>query len=140
MRTLFIAAPAAFFLLTSNATAQTTDYPLAGPTAVPTVQVTAVPKVYSVSDGETEAISGAYSMSNGWRLKVEPARDGILAQIDKQHKMHLIALSADKFVTADGNVALEFNRGPDRDSMQMSYVPTSNIAEVIVIGSTLAKR
>jgi hypothetical protein len=140
MRTVFIVVPAVFFLLASNASAQSKDYPITSSEAMPTVQVTATPRVFQISDGDTEAISGTYRISNGWRLKVEPARDGIVAQIDKQHKMRLIALSADKFVTADGNVAMEFNRGPDRDSMQMSYVPSSNIAEVIVVGSTLAER
>jgi hypothetical protein len=54
--------------------------------------------------------------------------------------MRLIALSADRYVTADGNVAMEFNQGTFGDDMTMSYVPSSRLAERIVIRSTVAAR
>jgi hypothetical protein len=126
-------------LLASNASAQAGNYPPGDATPLSTVQVTAPIQGYNIASAETDAVSGAYALSNGWRLKVEPTYDGIVARIDRQRAMHLIALSPDKFVSRDGNVSMEFNRGADRDEMQMSYVDP-RLAQVVVVTSTLAQR
>jgi nitrogen fixation protein len=104
------------------------------------VQVTAPPHAVRVSDEQTRAVSGAYALSNGWRLHVRPALNGVVARIDDQKPMRLIALSPDKYVTRDGNVAMEFNRGADGDEMMMSYVPDPRLAEVVVVTSAMASR
>ena len=87
-------------------------------------------------DYEAEAISGAYAMSNGWRLKVDPSSDGIVAQIDKHTPMRLHAVSRDQYVSRDGNVSMSFNRGQRGDDMLMSYVPDARTAQVVVVTAT----
>lgn len=135
MKTLYLALPVAMILVAPNAGAQSKDYPATDSATLPTVQVTAPPRTVHVSENETAQISGAYQMSNGWRLKVGPARDGIVAAIDRERPMRLVAVSADKYVTRDGNVTMEFNRGADGDEMMMSYVPRSNLAAVVVLST-----
>jgi hypothetical protein len=142
MRTLFMAIPLSLLLAAShaNAQSQSQDYPLTDTAPVSTVRVTATAPGVFVTPDQTDQIKGNYAMSNGWRLKVQPATRGIVATIDNERPMRLIALSADRYATADGNVAMEFNRGDSGDDMTMSYVPSSRVAEVIVIGSTVASR
>lgn len=143
MRALSIAIPAALLLCltASNAGAQAGNYPATDNSAVSTVQVTAPAPTFRIWDYQAEAVSGAYAMSNGWRLKVTPDRDGIIAQLDKQKPMRLIALSPDRFVSRDGNVSMTFNRGPYQEDMLMSYVPSSGLAsEAIIMTATLAQR
>jgi hypothetical protein len=89
---------------------------------------------------EAETISGGYAMSNGWRMKVDPSSDGIVARIDKQRPIRLVALSPNLYATRDGNVSMEFNRGQYGDEMLMSYVPESRTAQVVVVTTTLARR
>jgi hypothetical protein len=140
MRYLFLALPASL-LLASSALAQTEQYPTTDTESISTVQVTAPPAQFHPWTDQLEAVSGKYAMSNGWRLKVEPASDkGIYASIDRQQPMRLIAVSADKYVSRDGNVAMEFNRGAGGDEMLMSYVPNPRVAQVIVVRATLAQR
>ncbi|WP_156116633.1 hypothetical protein [Massilia sp. 9096] len=140
MRTLYLAIPVCLVLAAPNAGAQSKDYPATDSTSLLTVQVTAPPQAIHVSEDETMPISGTYAMSNGWRMHVQPARDGIVAKIDKERPMRLLAVSADKYMTRDGNVVMEFNRGRDRDDMMMSYVPTSNLAAVVVMTANVASR
>jgi hypothetical protein len=58
--------------------------------------------------------------------------------------MHLIAESPDRFVSRDGNVIMEFNRGDERDDMMMSYVPSDvadpRLAQMIVVTAKMAQR
>lgn len=140
MRPLSLALPASLLLLSFNAAAQTEHYPLTEPAPISSVQVTAPAPEFRPWSDELEAVSGKYAMSNGWRLQVEPASQGIVARIDKQHPVRLVALSPNKFVSRDGNVAMEFNRGEAGDQMLMSYVPDPRVAEVIVVRATLAQR
>ncbi|MGJ7914312.1 hypothetical protein ACI48D_02375 [Massilia sp. LXY-6] len=142
MRPLSMAIPVSLLLLllASQAAAQSRDYPLTEPAQVSTVRVTAPVRGYFVTPGEADEIKGRYAMSNGWQLDVRPASRSIIARIDNQGPMQLIALSADKFVTADGNVTMEFNQGGFGDEMTMSYVPSSRVAAMIVIRSTVAAR
>ncbi|WP_020652623.1 hypothetical protein [Massilia niastensis] len=142
MRPLSLALAASLLLLASNAGAQSGSYPATGTTPSSTVQVTAPAPGFQFWEYQAEWISGAYAMSNGWRLKVDPSSTGIVAQIDKQRPMKLIALSEDKFVSRDGNVSMEFNRGAQGDEMLMSYVPDdpSLAHQVIVVKATMAQR
>jgi hypothetical protein len=142
MRTLSLILSPCLLLLASGASAQTQHYPLTEPESISRVEVVAQSKSFQFREYEAEAISGAYAMSNGWRMKVDPASDGIVAQIDKQRPIRLVALSPDRYASADGNVSMEFNRGPLGDDMLMSYVPDSRTAQVIVVTAktTLAQR
>ena len=140
MRSLSLVLPACLVLSAANAGAQSSHYPLNESESMSTVQVTAPTQTYQIRDDEVEWISGAYAMSNGWRMKVEPAQDGIVARIDKQRPIRLVALSPDRFVSRDGNVSMEFNRGAQGDEMLMSYVPDPRLAQVIVVKATLAQR
>ena len=140
MRALFIALPVSLLLTASHAIAQSHDYPLTDTASGSTVFVTAPPKAIFVAPSDTDAIKGAYEMSNGWRLDVKSASKGIVARIDDQRPMRLIAVAPDRFVTADGNVEMQFNQGDFGDNMTMSYVPSSRLAERIEIRSTVAAR
>lgn len=141
MRVLYLAIPVSLLMIAPNVGAQSRDYPATEGTALVTVQITALPQAVRLADDQAESVSGNYKMSNGWRLNVKPTRDGIVAQIDRERPIRLIAVTPEKYVSRSGDVAMEFNRGADRDEMMMSYVPSSNLAVVISIGSTtLASR
>jgi hypothetical protein len=145
MRPLSLALPLSLLLLAPSAGAQSGNYPVTDNVPISTVEVTAQPRPeVRIWDYQSDAVSGAYALSNGWRLKVQPARDGIVAQIDKQHPMRLIAQSPDRFVSRDGNVIMEFNRGDSGDDMMMSYVPRDvtnpNLAQIIVVTAKMAQR
>lgn len=139
MRTSYLAIPLTL-LLAAQAGAQT-SYPSASPSS--TVQVTAPAPTYKLWPHEEERVTGAYALSNGWRLGIEPSRGGIEARIDKRRPIRLVALSADKFVSLDGNVEMEFNRGTHGTDMTMSYLPESSdprLAQRIVVKATMAQR
>lgn len=148
MPSLSLTVPASLLLLASSAgvqAAQTaqTDYYLSTQSGVTTrVQVVAPAQPFVFHDGDAEWISGAYAMSNGWRLKVDPSLDGIVAQIDKRHPIPLVAVAPDRYVTPDGNISMEFNRGAHGDEMLMSYVPDARTMRVVVLSSStrLARR
>jgi len=123
-------------LLASSAGAQTQDYPSTESGSISQVQVVAPSPSFQFRDYEAEAISGGYAMSNGWRMKVDPTSDGIVAQIDRQHPIRLVALSRDLYASRDGNVSMEFNRGALGDEMLMSYVPGSRTGQVAVVTVT----
>jgi hypothetical protein len=139
MRRLLLMLPASL-LLAAHAGAQNQAYPLTEPAPTSRVQVMAPAQPYQFWDYEAESISGAYAMSNGWRMKVDPAADGIVARIDKQRPIQLIAVSRDQYVSRDGNVSMAFNRGERGDDMLMSYVPDTRMAQAIVVTATLAQR
>jgi hypothetical protein len=140
MRISFLAIPVSLLLVASHANAQSHDYPLTESSSVSTVHVTGPLRGVFVTPDQTDQVKGNYAMSNGWSLHVRPASRGLVAKIDDEPPMRLIAVSADRFVTADGNVAMEFNQGIFGDEMTMSYVPSSRVADRIVIRSTLAAR
>jgi hypothetical protein len=146
MRPLPLILCPALLLAASAAGAQTQaqgqDYPRTEPESISQVQVVAPSQTFQFRDYEADAISGGYKMSNGWRMKVDPASDGIVAQIDKQHPIRLVALSRDLYATRDGNVTMEFNRGPLGEDMVMSYVPGTRTAQVVVTSTSarLAQR
>jgi hypothetical protein len=132
--------PVSLLVVASGAGAQAQQPPQTEPGSVSQVQVTAETPQFQFRDYEAEAISGGYKMSNGWRMKVDPSADGIVAQINKGHPMRLVAVSRDLYVARDGNVTMEFNRGAQGDEMLMSYVPDSRTAQRVVVTSTLAQR
>ncbi len=140
MRPLPLAIAAALLLLVADAAAQTRNYPVTGDSSISSVQVTAPARTMRVYQEHLDAVRGVYALSNGWRLKVGAAAGGITAQIDRQPAMHLVALSPDRYVSRDGNVTMDFNRGDTGDDMLMSYVPDSRVAQVIVVKATLAQR
>lgn len=125
MRSTSLMLCPALLLVATGASAQAQDYPLTEPESISRVQVVAPPQTFQFREYEAEAISGGYRMSNGWRMQVDPSADGIVARIDRQRPIRLLALSRDLYASRDGNVTMEFNRGPLGEDMLMSYVPSS---------------
>ena len=138
MRPLSLLLPASLLLLASSALAQTQPYPQTAPLS--TVQVTAPARTVWIDRDQARELAGSYAMSNGWHLKIRPAVRHIDAAIDDQPPMRLMSVGEDKFVSADGNVTMEFNRGQAGDEMLMSYRPDPRLAQVVVISSRLAQR
>lgn len=139
MRRLLLAVP--LLLVSAYAGAQSRDYPLrSDESSISTVEVTAY-RPLNISS-ERESVKGIYALSNGWGLKVEPTRAGIVARIDDEPPMKLAAIPGNKFRTRDGNVEMQFNLGPYGDDMTMSYVPRSDVAARVTVGTerTLASR
>jgi hypothetical protein len=137
---IYLAAPLAMAQSQPQPQSAAQDYPMISDQSVSTVRVTAPQSAFDASPEQVDWISGAYRMSNGWRLDVQPAPNGIVAKIDKERPMRLVAVSDDRYVTLDGNVAMTFNRGAHGDDMLMSYVPRSNLAALVVARSSLARR
>jgi len=144
MRAISLLFPVSLLLLAPSVGAQSGNYPINDDAATSRVEVTAQPPAFRILDYQQDAVSGVYDLSNGWRLRVEPARDGIRAMIDKRRPIRLIAQSPDRFVSRDGNVIMEFNLGDSGDDMMMSYVPRSNsdprLAQMIVVTAKMAQR
>ncbi|UUZ52722.1 hypothetical protein LP419_26315 [Massilia sp. H-1] len=139
MRTLSLLLPASLLLLCSTVSAQSASYPQTDEGPISTVQVSAPIKTVLLRAEQGREIAGSYAMSNGWMLKVRPSSRFIDATIDRQKPMRLLAVSADKFVSNDGSVTMEFNKGDRNDEMTMSYTDPS-IAQVVVISSLIAQR
>jgi hypothetical protein len=140
-RLLLFAIPAALLMVSPYAGAQSQDYPLIEHSEVSTIQVRA-DRPYHFTAQKTEDIKGTYDLSNGWTLHVRPAAHrGIIAQIDSQPPMRLVALSDDRFTTVDGNVQMHFDLGSLGDDMSMTYVPSSrSVAWITVTSNTMAAR
>lgn len=140
MRPSFLLFPATLLTLTTNALAQSAPYPRIVDTPIATVQVAAPPKSVLLLREEARQVAGVYEMTNGWNLSVRPSRRSIEATIDNQKPMRLLAVSGSKFVSADGNVTMEFNLGPTGDDVRMSYVPGPNLAQIVIGSTQLAQR
>jgi hypothetical protein len=136
MRSLSLIVPASLLVLAANAVAQTGATVTTQSGSTSQVQVTAPAQPFQFYEHDAEWISGGYAMSNGWWLKVEPSHTGIVAQIDRRRPVKLIAVSRDRYVTPDGNIAMDFNRGQQGDEMLMSYVPDPRTGQVVVLSST----
>lgn len=139
MRPLSFLVSSLLLMPALHAGAQSTAAPTPGQ-AISTVEVTPPPGRVFVRSDQIDEVCGQYAMSNGWRLKVEPSWSGIDARIDRQRPIHLVAVSAEKYVSRDGNVVLQFDPKSDNGDMTMSYVPTDRTAGVIVVKATLAQR
>jgi len=146
MRYLSLAIPASLLLLVaSDAAAQATSYPVVNDSPISSVQVTGQARTMRVYQEHLDAVKGQYALSNGWRLKVDSASNGVKAKIDKQRPIYLVAVTPDKYVSRDGNVEMEFNRGEGGYDMLMSYVPTdpatgARLAQVVTVKATMAQR
>jgi hypothetical protein len=139
MRPLSLLFPASLLVLASGAFAQDQSSPQTS--ELWTVQVTASPaKGVWIDHEQARELAGSYSMSNGWHLRVRPAARHINAAIDGRQPMRLISVGKDRFVSADGNVTMEFKLGKAGDEMLMSYRPDPRLAQVVVISSRLAQR
>ena len=142
MRPLFLLIPASLLVLAASAGAQTQPqtYPRPDTAPISTVTVTAPAKTVRLRDEQVREIAGTYAMSNGWNLRVRGTPRYIDATIDSQQPMRLRPVSSDKFVSGDGNVTMEFNRGRMREDMVMSYVPVAGQPGVVEVQAQREKR
>lgn len=136
----YLLLPAFPLLLATGANAQTMLYPPADTAPITSVQVSAPGKAARIRPAEARQIVGAYDMSNGWYLRVTPSSRYIEASIDDQPPIRLVATAPYRFVSGDGNVTMDFNRGDDGEDMRMSYVPDLRLGQRVVIESRLAQR
>jgi hypothetical protein len=149
MRPVSMILSTSLLLLASGASAQTQYYLSTESGVTSQVQVVAPAQPFSFRADDADAVGGAYSMSNGWRLQVGSAPEGIVAQINQRYPISLTAVSRDKYITSDGHIWMEFNRGKDGDQMLMSYIPDARTRDihariaqtgVVTISATLAQR
>lgn len=140
MRHLSLLFPAALLLLAAGTGAQTMPYPQVDVAPVTSVHVNAAARPVWISADQARQIAGIYAMSNGWKLKVLPFSRSIDATIDRQKPIRLLAVSADKFVSGDGSVTMEFNRGALGNEMTMRYLPDPRLADVVELSSSVAQR
>lgn len=140
MRTLSLLLTASLLVVASTTSAQSSPYPKPDTAPLSTVQVTAPIRPVWVRDEQARQIAGVYELSNGWNMKVRTASRYIDATIDSEKPMRLLAITPDRFVSSDGNVTMEFNRGDAGDEMMMSYVPHTNLAQLVVISAKMARR
>jgi hypothetical protein len=140
MRPHYLFPVAALMALASGAGAQTPAAAPADAESISSVQVKAPVRPLRIRDEQARQITGAYGLSNGWYLKVHTEPRYIVARIDNEAPIRLVAVAPYKFVSQDSKVAMEFNRGPDGEDMLMGYVPDSGLAWVEVASSPLARR
>lgn len=131
---------ASLLLPATGADAQTMPYPPADTSPIASVQVSAPSKSLRIRTAEAEKISGAYEMSNGWHLRVLTSARYIDAIIDDEKPIRLAAIAPYRFVSGDGNITMDFNRGADGQDMRMSYVPDLRLGQRVVLVSRLAQR
>jgi len=135
---LLSVAAACAVLVPLQAVAQTTP---AAPVdearqALSQVQVSGQARRHKLDAYESKKVAGTYAMSNGWTMHVVPRKTQVLVSINDGAPIALIAQSADKFASADGNIATVFNQGAWGDDVVMSYVPDGQLASArVVIGS-----
>lgn len=104
--------------------------------ALSQVQVSGQARRHMLDAYEAKKVAGTYAMSNGWTMHVVPRKTQVFVSINDGAPVALIAQSADKFASADGNIATVFNQGPWQDDVVMSYVPDGQLASArVVIGS-----
>jgi hypothetical protein len=111
-----------------------------GQGVLPEIQVVAAMPQYPIKVAQARKVRGIYALSNGWTLDVTPDWRKVYADINGRGKVEMLPLSPDKFISADGNVAMEFNLGVDENDMVMRYRPDATVAQVIVVRATLARR
>ena len=109
------------------------------PKVLSEIQVIAAMPRYPIRLREARAVRGIYAMSNGWTLEVKPDWRRVYAEIDRRGQVELLPVSPHKFVSADGDMAMEFNLGDNGDDMVLRYVPDAATAQVVVV-TTLARR
>lgn len=135
-----LASLLACLLVPAKATAQAMPYPPTGSAPLASVQVTAPVKPMRIRPAQAKQIVGAYDMANGWWLRVETSARHIDATIDDQPPIRLVAIAPYRFVSGDGNVTMDFNRGAHGEDMRMTYVPDLRLGQRVVVDSALAQR
>ena len=104
--------------------------------ALAEVQVRGQPRRYRLEPSEVKQVIGTYAMSNGWTVRVIPRMRHVYMHINDKPPIELFPQSADKFASADGNIATVFNLGMLGDEIVMSYVPDSRLSDQrVIIGS-----
>jgi hypothetical protein len=100
------------------------------------VQVRGQVRRHRLDPDEARKIRGTYAMSNGWTVRVTPQVRRVFITVNDGAPVELLAHSADKFSSADGNIATMFNLGPWEDDIVMSYVPDARLSDQrVIIGS-----
>ena len=151
LSTLLLTAAACTVAVPAVATAQSTQssQPAAAAPideevkqALSEVQVRGQTRRHRLDADEARKIRGTYAMSNGWTVRVMPQVRRVFITVNDGAPIELLAQSADKFASADGNIATVFNLGPWEEDVVMSYVPDGRLSDqrVIVGSGTLASR
>lgn len=110
--------------------------------ALSQVQVRGQNRRHRLDADEARKVGGTYALSNGWTMQVVPRSTRVFISINEGKPVELLAQSANKFASADGNIATVFNLGPWEEDVVMSYVPDGRLSdERVVVGtSALAAR
>jgi hypothetical protein len=124
----------------SGAGAQSLPVAPGEPEILPEISVVETMPRYPIKIKEASAIRGIYQMSNGWQLDVTPNWRQVYADLNGTGKVELLPVSADKFISADRKMAMEFNLGSNGNEMVMRYTPDGVAAHSVVLTSTLAQR
>ena len=104
--------------------------------ALSEVQVRGQTRRHALNTDEARKVRGTYAMSNGWTVRVMPQARRVFIAINDGAPIELLAQSASKFASADGNIATMFNLGPWEEDVVMSYVPDSRLSDQrVIIGS-----
>lgn len=142
---LSLAAVAAVALPNAAAAQQTQSSPVAASpgeqearAALSEVQVRGQTRRHRLDADEARKIRGTYAMSNGWTMQVTPRGQMVEVSINNGAPIALYAQSADKFASADGNIATVFNLGPWEEDIVMSYVPDARLSDQRVVVGTAA--
>lgn len=114
--------------------------PAAPPQTLPEIRVVENMPRYPLRISEALAVRGDYEMSNGWLLEVNPTFRHVYANLNQTGRVELLPLSADKFVSADGRMAMQFNLGVSSNEMVLRYTPDGVAAHSLVLTSVLAQR
>lgn len=104
--------------------------------ALSQVQVRGQNARHRLDADEARKVRGTYALSNGWTMQVVPRSTRVFISINDSIPIELLAQSANKFASADGNIATVFNLGPWEEDVVMSYVPDSRLSdERVVVGT-----
>jgi hypothetical protein len=104
--------------------------------ALAQVQVRGQARHHRLDMTEMRQVAGTYAMSNGWIMEVKPSARHVTVSINDGAPIELLPQTANRFVTADGNIATVFNLGPWQDDVVMSYVPDGRLSDVRVVVGT----
>lgn len=110
------------------------------PRVLPEISVVEKMPRYPLKIREALAVRGVYEMSNGWLLEVDPSFRRVYADLNQTGRVELLSVSADKFISVDGRMAMEFNLGVNANEMVLRYTPDGVAAHSLVLSSTLAQR
>lgn len=111
------------------------------PYALPEIQVIAAQPRYPIRLEQARAVRGIYQMSNGWTMEVNPDWRRVYVAINDRAPVEVVPVSADKFVSVDGRMAMEFNLGINANEVMLRYVPDgASAAQAVTMTATLAQR